>query len=206
MIRLVAVLGFLLAAHPVFAEKGIRVSLENILTGPAVGTRNLYAFQLEMELFTLGPVDLGWSIRKEGPGAVEGFGFGVHASRHWQDDKRVRLVTQAGVRFLLPGVEYSTFRFRASDGQVQYQRWERISTNFDMPFTDSIGAIGAWAPNLGIFAETAIGPVCVRAGIRATFHRYGLEIMQRPSGGDLQLTRNDRFFRVIFAPTIAIGF
>lgn len=212
MRRLLFAIVILLLTSPVFAEKGLRVSFENILTGPAVGTDNLYAFQVEMELLTVGPVDIGWSIRKEGPGSVDGFGLGAHVSRHWMGTKHFDLVTQAGVRFITPGVEYSRFQYREEGGEVMWQRWDRISTNahVKLPFTDadhsSVGGVGAWGPNLGLFAEGSAGPAKVRVGIRATFYRYGVEVMQRYPGGDLRLMRNDRHWEVIFSPTVTIGF
>lgn len=210
MRRLVFVMALSLLASPALAEKGVRVSFENILTGPSVGTDNLYAFQLEMEVTTLGPVDIGLSLGKEGSGSVEGYKVGVHASRHWRHkDARLNFVTQGGVKFLIPGVEYNRFRFAERDTEVIWQRWDRISTNFHFPFggeTANVAGAATWGPQFGLFAEVRAWKFRFRAGIRGTFHQYGTEIMHRPPGSHLRLLRNDRHWRLILAPTISVGF
>lgn len=191
-------------AVPVSAEQHYRVSFENVLTGPAVGTGNIRAVQIEVDFAIPGPVDVGFSLRKEDEGSSDGWGFGIHATRNWVERGGFRFVTQCGVRFFAPGWQYSRFRFDRQGGVLQWQEWDRISSNFQL--FGATGTAGAWAPNVGVFVERDIWKVRIRGGIRATFHPFRTDVLRRSPAGELEVERTDRFIRAIFAPAIAIGF
>ena len=208
---LVGVLMGVLPCQAKDKKNDFRFSIERVLTGVAMGTRGLIAGQFEMDVYSFDVPDItvGFSIRKEGGRLTDGWGLGIHSWRGWLKEKPVTLITEAGIRWFAPPVAYSKFASQLDGVTTTWQWWEHAVHTTNPPVFPDGGnkRYGSTvSPVLGLFAQRRVRWFTVRGGIRAAFVRYGLGESSIGPDGLLHVVQDERYWRIIFAPVITVGF